>query len=113
VARSHSPIAAILRFAHAFLARNRDVKVTLVVSAVDHRDADDHELAVLSGERRLVPDGGQEIEPALRDRRAVEQHAINVGYLAVALRADLGRERRDFLVRRFIGVADAGHAGFL
>ena len=84
------------------------MRLELVLRGVQHGDAHDHKLPHPRREAGLLPDRGEESEPALGDRRAVEQHPVEVEDLPAALGLDARGERGD--VGPFgVGVGDAGH----
>src|SRR6185295_17155765 len=94
--------------ARAFLQGEGDVGLVFIVRDVDDRYAQDSELAIAPRQLALLAHRGEKRQPAVCDRRAVEQHAIQVGHLAALLADPLGK-RLDFVVAVFVGVGYPRH----
>src|SRR5215217_5636671 len=96
-----------LRLRQALPQRDRRVLFGLVGGAVDDRDAHDDELAQVARQRALLTDRREAGEPAGGDRRAVQQHPVEMQHAAA-----LGRDAPDDVLDLGpirIGVRDAGH----
>ena len=96
-----------LRLADALLQRQRRMLVGLVLRAVDDGHPHDHQLAQRARQVQVLPNGGQVRQPALGQRRAVQQHLVQVQH-AAALRHDLLDQRPRF-GRTGVGVGQSCH----
>jgi hypothetical protein len=85
--------------------------VGLIRSAVEMGDAHDDQFADIGRQSAFLADGGEIGEPALGDRRAVQQHLVEVQH-AAALGDDPVDELPGFGAAQ-VGVGDAGHRSVL
>jgi hypothetical protein len=72
---------------------------------------DDHDLAQPAGKRRLPAHGIGMVEPALREGRRVEQHAINVDQSAASAGAKFFNEPGEFGMLLLLDQGHASHEG--
>src|SRR5262245_30068317 len=87
--------------------QGRHVLAQDVLRAGEMTHADDHDLAQSAGKRRLPSHGIGVIEPALGERRAVEQHAINIDQSAASAGAKFFDEPSEF---GMLLLLDQGHS---
>ena len=84
--------------------------VGLIARAIDKGDAHDHHFADRAIEFAFLANGGEVSQPAFRDRRAIEQHFIEVHQRAAFADNALGNGLA--LGRIGLGVGNTGH-GFV
>ena len=83
-----------------------------IIGAVEVADADDGDFAQPAVERGLKARRRNQIEPACRQRRRVQQQLVDIDERAAPAGADLADQLGEFGVVVFLNIGDAGHGAF-